>query len=137
MDYIFEYLLNNYSHLKNNSKIVVAEIGIGFYVEISKKMQKSGFNVIAIDSNEKAVIEAFQHGLNSKMDDIFKPDLKIYKNIKLIYSIRPPRDLQPYLLNLSKNINCDLVIKPLSGEEPISELKLVNYFGKPLYIWKK
>lgn len=137
MDYIFEYILENYGKLKNSENLKIAELGVGFYFDVSKKLKNSGFDIIVIDLNEKAVLEADQNGLNGKLDNLFNPDLNLYKDVKLIYSIRPPRDLQPFILDIAKKISSDLVIKPLSGEEPISNLKLVNYKGKPLYIWKK
>ncbi|WP_459202177.1 UPF0146 family protein [Methanococcus sp. CF] len=136
MDTIFKYINENYCDIKNNG-LKVAELGIGFYFDNAKKLKDSGFDVIVIDINKNAVLEAEKNGLNAFCDDLFNPNFEIYKNVGLIYSFRPPRDLQPFILEIAKKINCNLIVKALSGEEPVDELKLINYNGKPIYIWKR
>jgi len=136
MDTIFKYIDENYGDIKNKG-LKVAELGIGFYFDNAKKLKNSGFEVIVIDINENAVLDAEKNSLNAFYDDLFNPNFKIYKNVGLIYSFRPPRDLQPFILEIAKKINCNLIVKALSGEEPIEQLKLVNYNGKPIYVWKR
>ncbi|AEK19618.1 UPF0146 family protein [Methanococcus maripaludis] len=136
MDTVFKYIDENYQNLKNNG-LKIAELGIGFYFNSAKKLKDSDFDVIVIDINKNAVLDAKDNGLNAFYDDLFEPNFEIYKNVGLIYSFRPPRDLQPFILKIAKKLNCDLIIKALSGEEPIEELKLVNYQGKPIYVWKR
>ena len=62
------------------------------------------------------------------LDDIRQPNLKIYKNAGLIYSIRPPEELHPYLETFSKNRG-DLIIKPLSTDsiQTLQKMDLINY----------
>ncbi|MBA2862832.1 UPF0146 family protein [Methanococcus maripaludis] len=136
MDTICKYIDENYSDIKNK-ELKIAELGIGFYFDNAKKLKDSGFDVIVIDINKNAVLDAEKNGLNAFYDDLFNPNFEIYKNVGLIYSFRPPRDLQPFILEIAKKINCDLIVKALSGEEPIEKLKLVNYNGKPIYVWKR
>jgi uncharacterized UPF0146 family protein len=62
-------------------------------------------------------------------DDITHPDLKIYKNAKLIYSIRPPEELHPHLMKLAEKVGADLIIKPLSTDSinTSKNMKLINH----------
>ena len=125
--------IKNFSEENNCKKI--AEVGVGFKFDVAKELSRY-FDLIAIDINEKAVEKAKLFGLNAYKDDLFTPNIKLYKNIDLIYSIRPPRDLQPYILDLSKDVDANLIIRPLLNEMPIKELKLKNYKGEILYIKK-
>ena len=121
---------------EENSCKKIAEVGIGFKFDIAKELNKY-FDLIVVDINEKAVENAKLIGLKAYKDDLFNPNTKLYKNIDLIYSIRPPRDLQPFILDLSKEINANLIIRPLLSEMPIKELKLKNYKGEVFYIKEK
>jgi uncharacterized UPF0146 family protein len=127
---IVEFIKN---FAEENSCKKIAEVGIGFKFDIAKELSKY-FNLIVVDINEKAVEKANLLGLNAYKDDLFNPNIYLYRNVDLIYSIRPPRDLQPYILDLSKEINANLIIRPLSNEMPIKELKLKNYKGEIFYI---
>ncbi|WP_292755769.1 UPF0146 family protein [Methanobacterium sp.] len=71
------------------------------------------------------------------LDDIRQPDLKIYKDAGLIYSIRPPEELHPYLEKISKKTGADLIIKPLSTDsiQTGGKMDLVNY--KKAVFYKK
>ena len=74
-------------------------------------------------------------------DDIYKPTEDIYNNADLIYSIRPPEELQKAIIDLSERFDCDVIIKPLSTEEINhdlqNKLKLVNYKRLSLYVLKR
>ena len=131
---IIAEFIKNFAEENNCKKI--AEVGIGFKFDIAKELSKY-FGLIVVDINEKAVEKAKLIGLRAYKDDLFNPNIKLYKNIDLIYSIRPPRDLQPFILDLSKEINANLIIRPLLNEMPIKELKLKNYKGEVFYIREK
>lgn len=127
------YIINNYS---DADKIV--EVGVGSFVKVARNLQKYlNKDIIMTDIKpyHKEIIE----------DDITQPDLKIYKGTDLIYSIRPPTELHPYLVDLAGIINSDLIIKHLSTEfinisrinlkksENKNEFKLVNYKKASFY----
>ena len=131
---IIAEFIKNFAEEDNCKKI--AEVGVGFKFDIAKELNKY-FDLIVVDINEKAVEKAKLIGLKAYKDNLFNPNIKLYKNIDLIYSIRPPRDLQPYILDLSKEINANLIIRPLLNEMPIKELKLKNYKGEVFYIKEK
>ena len=66
-----------------------------------------------------------------------KPDLKLYKNLDIIYSIRPPSELQPHIIDLALKTNTKLIIKPLFNEDINSKnikLTLKNYNKASFYI---
>ncbi len=124
-----DYIIENYN--KNNH---IIEIGVGKVLTPSQIIEKElSINIKLIDihpTNEKII-----------KDDITKPNLKLYKDADLIYSIRPPEELQQDLVQLAKKINADLIIKPLSTEEINHNLqnkfKLINYHKTSFYIMKK
>ena len=65
-------------------------------------------------------------------DDITCPNLELYRDVELIYSIRPPSELQPYIVDLAEKIGSQLIIKPLTNEDlntGRAKMKLKN-FGK-------
>ncbi|WP_456472869.1 UPF0146 family protein [Methanocaldococcus sp.] len=132
VDTIVEFI-KNYAEKYKSKKI--AEVGIGFKFDIAKELNKY-FDVMVTDINKKSVEKGKLLGLNAYEDNLFNPNIEMYKNIDLIYSIRPPRDLQIYILNLSKKVNANLIIRPLLNEEVIEELKLKSYKGEVFYIYE-
>ncbi|WP_456374480.1 UPF0146 family protein [Methanocaldococcus sp.] len=132
VDTIVEFI-KNYAEKYKSKKI--AEVGIGFKFDIAKELSKY-FDVMVTDINKKSVEKGKLLGLNAYEDNLFNPNIEMYKNIDLIYSIRPPRDLQIYILNLSKKVNANLIIRPLLNEEVIEELKLKSYKGEVFYIYE-
>ncbi|AEF96546.1 UPF0146 family protein [Methanotorris igneus] len=128
---IFEFIFN---YAKNNNYKKIVEIGVGFNINIAKKLHEF-FDVCVVDINRNAIENAKKEGLNGFVDNVFSPNLSIYTNTDLIYSIRPPRDLQLFILDIAKKINADLIIRPLSNEFPV-DLKLKNYNGEIFYVLK-
>ena len=54
----------------------------------------------------------------------------------MIYSIRPPSELQPHLVNLALEIGSQLIIKPLTNEDLNTgrvRMKLKNYKKASFY----
>jgi len=90
-----------------------AEIGVGHFPDVALRLRRNGLNVIATD------IRPYAHaGLNVFIDDVTAPDLSLYQGIDLIYSMRTPAELSPYITGLAKTISADAIIKPLSSEYP-------------------
>lgn len=122
---IGEYIINN-----NKLPLNVIEVGIGKYYDISDYLsKKEGVNIKKVDINpsRKDIIK----------DDISNPNMSIYKNCDLIYSIRPPYEIQSFLIDLHNKLECDLIIKPLTGEtlhQKCHIMKLKNYKKVNFYI---
>lgn len=71
-------------------------------------------------------------------DDIMNPNLNLYDGVDLIYSIRPPYELQPFLISLQEKIGAVLIIKPLTGEDlnvKNRKMRLKTYKKTSFYIY--
>ena len=120
-----EYILSKCE--KNPTKI--CEIGVGKFTQVFDYLnKKDNVEIIKTDisPNDSSVIK----------DDVTKPDLKLYKNLDIIYSIRPPSELQPHIIDLALKTNTKLIIKPLFNEDINSKnvkLTLKNYNKASFY----
>ena len=125
---IAEYILNNYG-------IKVVEIGVGSRPQVALLL-KDRLDVIVTDIHEQEY-----SGLRFFRDDVFTPDIRIYENASLIYSIRPPIDMQEAIAEIAKQVGADMLIRPFSNEkadlERISRsCELVNYKKARFYIYR-
>lgn len=122
-----EYIIANY---KDASLIV--EVGVG------------GFPLVALTLKEHLNMDIIMTDIKPYhdevvVDDITNPNLDIYSGATLIYSIRPPEELQNHIKKVAESVGADLIIKPLSTEfiNPDNSLKLINYkraiFYKSVY----
>lgn len=112
-----DYIIQNYD---GTSKIV--EVGVGNFFKIALKLQRNlKVDIVLTDIKPS-------HNCIIK-DDIGNPNLKIYRNASLIYSIRPPQELQPSIMKVAEKVGADLIIKPLSTDSinTYKKMKLVNY----------
>ncbi len=112
-----EYIIKHYS-----LSPLIVEIGVGTFLKVALQLkQHPQVNIIMTD------IKPYHDQII--LDDIKQPDLKIYKDAELIYSIRPPEELHLYLENLSSIIGADLIIKPLSTDFIYTKKKmdLINF----------
>ncbi|MEM1578500.1 MAG: UPF0146 family protein [Archaeoglobaceae archaeon] len=107
----------------------VAEIGIGSNKALAELLASKGVKVVATD------IKTVKTSVEFYIDDIFKPKIEIYRGVELIYSIRPPPELFEPILELSRILNADCIIKPLYGDYFNGEL--VNYKGLSFYLWRR
>ena len=101
-----EYILS----VVDNKQVKIAEIGVGKFDRIANELSNhENITIIKTDIRPKdpSVIK----------DDITSPNLELYDNTDIIYSIRPPSELQPHLVNLALKIDSQLIIKPLTNED--------------------
>ena len=121
-----DYILNEVG----DENVKIAEIAVGKFDKISQMLnEKENITIIKTDiiPNDDSVIK----------DDITNPNLELYKDVDLIYSIRPPSELQPYLVKLAKKIDAPLIIKPLTGEDlntPKAKMQLKNFRKASFYV---
>jgi uncharacterized UPF0146 family protein len=109
--------------------INAVEIGIGHYPDIAFSLLRRGVRVFATD-----IKQIRYEGLEVVIDNIIDPDFSLYKGLELVYSIRPPVELVPYMRELADKISADLIIKPLSSEYIGGEL--VIYGNTNFFMWK-
>lgn len=121
-----EYILNEVG----SKEVKIAEIAIGKFDKIAEHLsKKENITLIKTDISPKdnTVIK----------DDITDPNLDLYKDVDLIYSIRPPSELQPHLANLALKIDSQLIIKPLTNEDLNTgrvKMKLKNFKKASFYV---
>ncbi len=108
----------------------IAEIGVGKFSMIADELsEKENITLIKTDIQpaDSTIIK----------DDITNPNLDLYANTDIIYSIRPPSELQPYLVKLAQKIDSQLIIKPLTNEDLNTgrvKMKLKNFKKASFYI---
>ena len=123
-----DYILNEVGE----NKVKIVEIGVGKFDKVAQSLsEKENITIIKtdIDPNDSSIVK----------DDITNPNLDLYKDVDIIYSIRPPSELQPYLVKLAKTIDSQLIIKPLTNEDlntPKVKMKLKNFRKASFYILK-
>ena len=121
-----EYILNEVG----DEDVKIAEVAVGkFGMTAEMLSSKENIKLIKTDISpaDESVIK----------DDITNPDFRIYEGVDMIYSIRPPSELQPHLVNLAQKINSQLIIKPLTNEDlntPGVKMKLKNFNRASFYI---
>ncbi len=125
---IAEYILKNYS-----SRVV--EVGVGSLPHVALLL-KDKLDVVVTDVNQQKYT-----GVRFCRDDIFAPDIGIYKNASLLYSIRPPIDIQDAIAKVAKEIGADLLIRPFGNEKAdlgmyYRECELVNYKKARFYLYR-
>ena len=123
---IAEYILKNY---KNK----VVEVGVGSLPHVAFLL-KDKMNVIVTDINEQKF-----SGLKFCKDDIYSPDISIYSGASLIYSIRPPIDIQSAIAEIASLVGADLIIRPFGIEKAdlrkyYKDQTLVNYKKTRFYL---
>ena len=120
-----EYILSQCD--KNPTRI--CEIGVGKFTQVFDYLNEHDHVEIMktdISPNDSTVIK----------DDVTRPNLKLYENLDIIYSIRPPSELQPYIIDLALKTNAKLIIKPLFNEDINAKnikLTLKNYNKASFY----
>lgn len=100
---IAHFILQNYS-----GKAV--EVGAGFVPEVALILSRY-MKVVATDK-EKRILD----GLSVEDDDVFSPRKEIYEGASIIYSIRPPFEVQIAIGRLAAEIGSDVLIRPLEDE---------------------
>lgn len=130
-EYILKLAIENSKKTGKKTKIV--EIGVGKFQTISKNLSKNeNIELIMTDidpANEDIV-----------KDDVFNPDMSIYEDADILFSIRPPGELQEAIMKIRDEVNATLIIKPLFNEDlniKTQKMKLKNYNRASFYIYEK
>jgi len=114
--------------IERNYKGKVVEVGVGRNYIIADYLAKKGFEVITTDLNPSKD--------STIKDDIINPNMAIYSGSSLIYSIRPPYEIQGDIVKVARYVGCDAIIYPLKNEI-IKGGELINFKGASFYIFAK
>ena len=123
-----EYILSEVG----DENVKIAEVAVGKFDRIANCLaSRDNITLIKTDIAPKdaSVIR----------DDVTNPNLKLYQDVDIIYSIRPPSELQPHLVNLACEIKSQLIIKPLTNEDINTgrfKMKLKNFKRASFYTLK-
>ena len=130
-EYILKLAIENSEKTGKKTKIV--EIGAGKFQTISKNLSENeNIDIVMtdIDPADENIIR----------DDVFNPNMNIYKDADILFSIRPPAELQEAIMKIRDNVNATLIIKPLFNEDlnmKTKKMKLKNYNRASFYIYEK
>ena len=130
-EYILKLAIENSEKTGKNTKIV--EIGAGKFQTISKNLNENeNIDVVMtdIDPANESIIR----------DDVFNPNMNIYKDADILFSIRPPAELQEAIMKIRDEVNATLIIKPLFNEDlnmKTKKMKLKNYNRASFYIYER
>ena len=130
-EYILKLAIENSEKTGKKTKIV--EIGAGKFQTISKNLSENeNIDIVMTDidpANENII-----------RDDVFNPNMNIYKDADILFSIRPPAELQEAIMKIRDNANATLIIKPLFNEDlnmKTKKMKLKNYNRASFYIYER
>ena len=105
-----------------------AEIGVGHFPDVARALTQRGLSVFATD------VEPFSHdGLTFLGDDITEPDTALYRHVDVLYAVRPPPELVPYMRRLARRIPADLIVKPLASDHVGG--RLIRHQGTVFFLW--
>jgi len=101
----------------------------------SSKTEQKGISILRnlLDKMDTVTYSLEEGDKNISWDG----DIKLYKNADIIYSIRPPSELQPHIEKLSQKVKGTFIIKPLCNEDlniRSKKAKLKNYKKASFYI---
>lgn len=118
---------------KTGKKTKIVEIGAGKFQTISKNLSENeNIDIIMTDidpANENII-----------KDDVFNPNMDIYKDADILFSIRPPAELQEAIMKIRDEVDATLIIKPLFNEDlnmKTKKMKLKNYNRASFYIYER
>jgi uncharacterized protein len=121
--------------IKNNYSKMIVEVGSGRFSAVALALRPF-FKVTATDLLEIDAIDCRLAPIYVK-DDVTCPVLRVYQGASLIFSSRPPLEIQSSILAVSERIGADVLIKPF-GSEIIEDvrLSLQSFRGLPLYLFR-
>ena len=123
MQGLLDYLTENYEG-------IAVEVGVGRRPKTAAALAERGFTVVCTDVEPRETPDTVEF----RVDDVREPDLEIYRDATVIYSIRPPYEIHRALADVADSVDADLVVAPLGNETTPLDHELVNVDGEPLYV---
>lgn len=113
----------------------VVEVGVGYFPDVALALMERGIEVTLTDREERSL-----GCLHVEKDDVFSPRMELYRGATLLYSIRPPLEIQLAMGQIALSIGVDVLVRPLMDEVadlPGLSKRLVNSGEASFYIFKK
>jgi len=110
------------------------EVGAGHNPDVALALMARGLDVLLTDREQRQV-----GGLQVVADDIFSPRLELYQGAGLLYSIRPPLELQLAMGQVACQTRSDILIRPLQNEVanlPGFSRRLVNFKQARVFLFQ-
>ena len=122
-----EFIGQNYS-----GRIV--EVGAGHVPAVALQLLARGLDVVLTYREERLLGSG-----RIEEDDIFAPRMELYQGASLLYSIRPPLELQIAMGDVAARVGADILVRPLQDE--VAELpgfarRLVNAGEARFYLFR-
>ena len=122
------------SYIARNYPGRVVEVGAGFEGEVARRLMSMGCDVVATEKEARSL-----GPVALVQDDVFAPNVELYRGAVLIYSIRPPLEMQLAMGRIALQVGADILIRPLGDE--IAEIRgfsrrLVNMGQARFYIFR-
>src|SRR2546425_13269691 len=113
-DDLVEYVREKYSRA---SKIV--ELGVGSRIDVAERIKKHLLmaEVLVTVKDEAWVRRTVTGQVRAVADDVMFPQMPIYQNASLVYSIHPPFEIVAAMVDLAGRIGADLLVVPRSDEQ--------------------
>ena len=89
-----------------------AEIGVGRNFETALTILNCGGTVLCTDIRYPDVTV----DVPFRIDDLYAPDFSLYRDVEVIYSLRPGEEMMPSLIRLAQKTNSDLIVYHLGFE---------------------
>ncbi|MFZ0004618.1 MAG: UPF0146 family protein [Methanoregula sp.] len=131
--------MDGYKHIEHSCGAFIAshyknpvEIGVGNNLDAARCIHEAGCPVRAIDIRECRL----PSWLSFARDDIFSPDLSLYKGADVLYALRPAEEMIPALISLAQVLDCDLVVYHL-GFESYGDGGSIVDCGVPLHYYNR
>ncbi len=110
----------------------VIEVGAGHVADVASRLK--ALDLVATDREDRIIGE-----ISVLADDIFSPRKEIYRGASLLYSLRPPLEVQIAMGDLAREIGADVLVRPLGDE--VADLRgfsrrLVNVGDARFYLFK-
>ena len=113
-DQLVAYIIGEYSRARR-----IVEVGVGNRIDVAERIKVALplTEVVVTDRDENWVRKHQTGKIQAVADDVMFPQLAVYHNAALIYSIHPPVEIIPSMTDLARRIGADLVLIPRSDEQ--------------------
>src|SRR5207247_3142261 len=88
--------------------------GVGSQIDVAERIKKHLplAEVLVMDNDEASVRRHVTSPVRAVADDVMSPQMPIYKDATLVYSIHPPLEIVGPMVELAGRVGADLLVVP-------------------------